>query len=293
MTDLASRPSEELIVETPAVADPADIDWLGHGAYDIIGNESNHLPLEQVGDKQFRLRDGVSLRYKKATGLEKYVANGKLSREKHARIRNLHAHELGEVDLASVPGPMRWFANSYGAYTPAALFHDWLIPNEGEEPFIPEVYADRYFRYQLGAVDIPRLKRYVMWAATAVRTRWMSKKPLKQASLIVWAVLALAGIATFIMSALDLAFGTGMVFGSAEPMLVLSIFAPVGLSFLWGRQYGAGIVAAIAALWLLPPAVLAAAGYLVYLGLERLGTAAFGDAAIATAREACDAVRGK
>jgi hypothetical protein len=38
---------------------------------------------------------------------------------------------------------------------------------------------------------------------------------------------------------------------------------------LWGRQYGAGIIAAIAAPWLLPPTVLAVIGYGVYVVIER------------------------
>ena len=37
---------------------------------------------------------------------------------------------------------------------------------------------------------------------------------------------------------------------------------------LWGRQYGASLVAAVAALWILPPALLGVIGYLVYQALE-------------------------
>ena len=37
---------------------------------------------------------------------------------------------------------------------------------------------------------------------------------------------------------------------------------------LWGRQYVVSIVAAVAALWILPPAVLAAAGFGIYRVLE-------------------------
>ena len=38
----------------------------------------------------------------------------------------------------------------------------------------------------------------------------------------------------------------------------------------WGKQYGASLVAAIAALWILPAAAFAALGYVVYQSLEFL-----------------------
>jgi hypothetical protein len=52
-------------------------------------------------------------------------------------------------------------------------------------------------------------------------------------------------------------------------MLLVALLLPLPAAFLWGKQYGAGIVAAMAALWILPAAVLAGIGYLVYLALER------------------------
>ena len=45
---------------------------------------------------------------------------------------------------------------------------------------------------------------------------------------------------------------------------------PFVASVLWGRQYGAGLVAALSAPWLLPPSVLAVLGYWVYRELESL-----------------------
>jgi hypothetical protein len=39
-------------------------------------------------------------------------------------------------------------------------------------------------------------------------------------------------------------------------------------SLLWGRQYGAGLVAAYNAIWILPPTVLGVIGYAFYTGLE-------------------------
>ena len=52
--------------------------------------------------------------------------------------------------------------------------------------------------------------------------------------------------------------------------VVAATFAPFLFAGLWGRQYGAGIVAAYSAPWLLPPTFFAWAGYLIYLGAEWL-----------------------
>jgi hypothetical protein len=52
---------------------------------------------------------------------------------------------------------------------------------------------------------------------------------------------------------------------------------PFLAAVLWGRQYGAGLVATLAAPWLLPPSVVAIAGYLVYLALEGITGGLTGD----------------
>jgi hypothetical protein len=43
---------------------------------------------------------------------------------------------------------------------------------------------------------------------------------------------------------------------------------PFASSALWGRQFGASLVAAVAALWILPAAVFGIVGYGVYKVLE-------------------------
>ena len=51
-------------------------------------------------------------------------------------------------------------------------------------------------------------------------------------------------------------------------LLVIAVVLPFASAVLWGAQYGASLVAAVAALWILPPALLGLLGYLVYRLLE-------------------------
>ena len=258
-------------IEQPAQSE-AQSAWTGHDWHDdrafvVSGSDGEWIPLRQIDDKNFRLPDGVTITYTRRTGLE-----GKVSDEDIARIRTIHGSEVGEFDLASVPGPLRWFVNSYGVHTPAAIFHDHLIPPRGVEPVIAEVYADRYFRYQLGAVGVPRLKRYVMWTATAMRTRCVAGGR-RLVSVLLWGLLAAAGLVAFAAALADSFWGTGsfLPWWSSQAWLWISGLAPLAASSLWGRQFGAGIVASITAIWLVPPAVLAVAGWLVYRLCEVLG----------------------
>ena len=260
-------------------------------AFEITGAGNDEIVLRQVNEKVFALGSGagspddeasgqptpeVTIRYRpnKPTGLEKYLGRDEqVTPEVLEQIRTVDSIVLPTTDLASVPGPMRWFTNSYGVHTPAALIHDWLIPSKGDPPPpIREEYADRYFRYMLAAVGVPRFKRYIMWGAVAIRTRWESPKWWRPPLLVVWGVLASAGLAAFVIALWSLIGDTWTPFGiDAALLLVLSLLAPLVFSLLWGRQYGAGIVAALAAPWVIPAAFFAAFGYGVYYVLEWLG----------------------
>ena len=120
-----------------------------------------------------------------------------------------------------------------------------------------EQFADRYMRFMLQALGMRWLKRWIMWAGVALRTRWASGG-LRRISVVLWGLAALAGMAWF---------GVSMVTGDGTG-LFWSALAPFGAALLWGRQYAGGIVAAIAAPWLVPPTVLALVGYLIYVVLE-------------------------
>lgn len=175
--------------------------------------------------------------------------------------------EENPTDLASVPRYMRWFESSYGVHTLAAIIHDNLIvktPNDGA--LKSDTLADRFFREMLKSAGVPWLKRGIMWAAVALRSRWAARGP-RRVSIVVWIALALAGITSFVWAigsswlGWDTPIDTGVLW-------LVAVVLPFVAAALWGRQYGAGIVAAIAGLWILPAALLAGVGYVIYLGLE-------------------------
>lgn len=97
------------------------------------------------------------------------------------------------TDLASVPGPTRWFLGAYGEHTPAVLIHDWLIPTPEGLDGMTDAYADRYMRFMLKEAGIRWLKRWVMWAAVALRTR-LAAGGGRRLSVIVWIVAAIVGM---------------------------------------------------------------------------------------------------
>lgn len=177
--------------------------------------------------------------------------------------------EENPTDMASIPPFMRWFENSYGKHTLAAIIHDELIvdgPNTGA--LGSDTLADRFFRKMMQSAGVPWLKSWIMWAAVAMRSRWAAKG-VTQLKLIVWGVLAIVGIAAFVNAVGSWLFDWGHL---VDPwwLLGIAVVLPFASAVLWGKQYGASIVAAAAALWILPAAIFAALGYVAYWILERL-----------------------
>lgn len=181
------------------------------------------------------------------------------------------------TDLASVPPFMRWFENSYGCHTLAAIIHDRLIvsdhPNDGA--LGSDTLADRFFRLMMGAAGVPVLKRWIMWAAVALRTRWFAGG-WRRWSLVAWIACAVVGNVAAVGAVAGL-FGPRL-FGLAPGVLALvAVVMPFVSGLLWGRQFGASVVAAVAGGWILPPGVLAALGYLAYRVLEAVTGVVAGD----------------
>ena len=173
------------------------------------------------------------------------------------------------TDLASIPRFMRWFENSYGVHTLAAIIHDRLIVEEANKGALgSDTLSDRFFREMLRAAGVPWLKRWIIWAAVAIRTR-LAAGGLRRASVCLWVVLAVTGIASFVVAVGARLFDWPH---PADPrvLLIVAVLLPFASAPLWGRQYGASIVAAVAALWVLPAAAFALLGYLVYQVLEWL-----------------------
>jgi hypothetical protein len=205
------------------------------------------IKLEQTSLKCFALHSAIT--YTGRTGLE-----GKVRASSIDAIRTVTPQQLDDTDLASVPTVLRWFVSPYGVHTPAALIHDRLI---GLEPRIEEVTdqaADRYFRFMLDDLGVRFIQRWLMWAAVAFRTRFVAGG-VARCSLVLWVVLSMIGIA---------ALADGVLTGNWW-LAAAALLAPWVLSALWGRQYGAGIVAAYFAVpWILPPTLFASVAYGTY-----------------------------
>jgi hypothetical protein len=234
----------------------------------VNGQLGRPIPLEQVTAKDFELQG--TLEYHGDMGLpaDRYPA---ITAEMRDRARRVDG---GTSDLASVPRFLRWFENTYGRHTPAALIHDNLIcptPNGG--PLESDAASDRFFRYMLEAVGVPFVKRWIMWAAVAFRTRW-SVGGWRRRSVAAWVVLAALGITAFVWAVIAIATGNDGPGGLDHwAFLGLALAAPLVATPLWGKQWGASLVTAAAAPFVLPPAGIAAIGYAVYWLLERLARA--------------------
>lgn len=254
---------------TPAVrpvSTPQATDW--NGAFRIEGPHAPAIELRQIQPTTFALGD-VRITYTGDTGLDRFVGSSSFDADMADMIRTVDQRLLPTTDLASVPRALRWFSNTYGAHTPAALIHDFLIVDKRVEPVVPPWMADRYFRFMLAGLGVPLLKRNIMWSAVALRTR-VTTSVFHAVLVAVWALLAVCGLLAFGVSVWALlSNGPDLVGVAPEIVLALSVAAPLVASLLWSRQAGAGLIAAAAAPFLLPAAAVASVGYGLYALAER------------------------
>lgn len=221
------------------------------------GAHDGFIRLAQRSRKSFKLESTIE--YAGETGLEHLD----LPSETMRILRRLEPKDLEDTDLASVPQPMRWWVNTYGVHTPAALIHDRFIGDKRLlPPGVSEADIDRYFRFMLKDTGVRFLKRWIMWSATALRTRILTDgwRSWKAASVLAWTALAIAGTVGFFLSVLAGNWGLAVLLG---------VVAPPVFSVLWGRQWGAGLVAAwLVTPWLVPPLIITAAFLVLYAAAE-------------------------
>jgi hypothetical protein len=136
-------------------------------------------------------------------------------------------------------------------------------------PLGSDAASDRLFRHMLASVGVPFFKRWILWAAVAYRTRW-AVGGWRRLTLAVWVLLAAAGITAFVWSIVAIPLGHDGPGGvDALVLLAVSVAAPAVAGLLWGEQWGAAVVTAVGAPFVLPAAI-AAVGYSFYWILERL-----------------------
>ena len=72
------------------------------------------------------------------------------------------------TDFASVPRVFVWFLPRYGRYTLAAILHDYLWRERASIGAMEYIDADGTFRRAMRELNVPFLKRWIMWAGV----RW-------------------------------------------------------------------------------------------------------------------------
>jgi hypothetical protein len=242
------------------------------GTFLVDGHPDAPIELDQYTAKDFVFVGTLSFVGDMGLDEKNYP---EITAEMKQKARALDGSLLGRSDLASVPRFLRWFELPYGRHTPAALIHDGLIfdgkPNKGA--LGSDTAADRYFRYMLAATGVPFFKRWIMWAAVALRTRW-AVGGWRRLTVVVWVFLAALGIAALAVAAWAIVSG-GAAPGDVNEWALLAgaVVAPLLAGVLWGKQWGASLVTAVAAPFLLLPAAITAIGYAIYWVLERLGRA--------------------
>ncbi|NNE95055.1 MAG: DUF1353 domain-containing protein, partial [Acidimicrobiales bacterium] len=226
------------------------------------GENEGFIRLAQTTDTHFKLESRIT--YGGATGLED--RKPPLSDASWKLLRNLEPADLENTDLASIPAPMRWWVNTYGRHTAAALIHDRFIgipeglPQPLKDDGLGEEHIDRYFRFMLADSGIEFIPRWIMWSAVALRTRFM-RGGGRRLMLIAWFLAALGGFV-----------GLLWALRAGEPAwIAVFSFAPWPAAALWGRQWGAGMVASYVVFpFLLIPIALAILFLLPFYGVQRL-----------------------
>ncbi len=237
-----------------------------------VHDETGEVGLVQIDAAQFLVTE--EFRFSDAAVLkaltDKLVSDGRDPEAARLAVddaRTISPPRENPSDLASIPRFMRWFENSYGVHTLAAIIHDQLIVEEPNAGALgSDTLSDRFFREMLRSAGVPWLRRWVIWAAVALRTRWAAGG-LRRASVCLWVALAIAGITSFGYAVGSVWFGWTTP-GDAWLLALIAVVLPFASAPLWGRQFGASIVAAAAALWVLPAALFALVGYFVYQMLE-------------------------
>jgi hypothetical protein len=72
------------------------------------------------------------------------------------------------TDFATVPRPVLWLVPRFGAYTLAAILHDWLCTEGIRAGAVTSREADGLFRRVMRESGVPVLRRWLMWCGV----RW-------------------------------------------------------------------------------------------------------------------------
>lgn len=238
----------------------------GTGFEVLTDTEPAVVPLLQINEHEFAV--GAHFRFRNPHVAAKLMAHlAKVTKlDEDARRKAVERAACfdpneGPTDLASIPFFLRWFTNTYGLHTLAAIIHDGLIretPNAGA--LTSDVVSDRFFREMLHACGTGFVKRWVMWTAVALRTRWKAGG-WKRAKVVLWGASSAVGMTGTI--ALLAAGNTVIALSFGTAMLVVA-------AALWGLQWGAAVFAALALPLMIPTGALALVASVVFWALDQI-----------------------
>ncbi len=216
----------------------------------LDGVSKANVKLEQVESKRFKLLEGF--RYRREHSADSFAVT---------------SGDLGNTDLTSVPFGLRWFVNSYGRHTLAALLHDCLINGMCARaatiaPAVPPTrsQADDIFLEALSERKVPIIRRHLMWSAVTFNTRFSYAGGVAKLLMVLWILLALAGSALFF---------SGFFWGFPWVPIAAAL-APFGASALWASKWKAGIWFGYGVVFLVPAAVVVHLSFLAYLLAEEV-----------------------
>jgi hypothetical protein len=204
--------------------------------------------------------------------IDRLVRDGRTPEVARAAVNEARCFEPtadNPTDLASIPRFIRWFESPYGLHTLAAILHDDQIKGEVNAGSLgSDVRADRFFREMMHAAGTPWLKRWIIWSAVALRTRWAARG-WRRVAVAGWVITAATGSVLFIVGVQDCVRASEI---TARGSLLVggAMVMPTAAGLLWGRQYVASLIGAFAAIVVLPAAAIASIGYLAYMGAERV-----------------------
>lgn len=110
-------------------------------------DEDAVVDVEQLGDEDWKLLRSLGYEGKQ----ERFVVEPEMT-----------------TDFASVPRVFVWLLPRYGRYTKAAILHDFLWRTQVTTGRLSWRDADGMFRRAMRELEVPFLRRWVMWAAV----RW-------------------------------------------------------------------------------------------------------------------------
>lgn len=95
------------------------------------------------------------------------------------------------TDFATVPRLVVWMFPKYGAYTRAAILHDYLLVT-GD---VPRHAADGLFRRVLRELNVSLLRRWMMWAGVRTASRMSHATPREWLAYLLVAPISLVFLA--------------------------------------------------------------------------------------------------